>query len=47
MRRMADDLRSGLPAEEVVDMYVTCASPELREKLIDGVKEIIAKGGES
>ena len=47
MRRMVDDLRSGLPVEEVVDMYVACASPELREKLIDGLKEIVAKGGKS
>lgn len=47
LRGMFHDLDNGASVEEVADKYVTCATPELREKLIQGMKAIIEKGGES
>lgn len=43
--RMAEDLQNGVSEEAVADKYVACASQELREKLIDGLKAIVKEGG--
>ena len=44
--RMITDLSTGRDIEEMVDDYVKCETPELRQKLIDGIKEGMEKGGE-
>lgn len=45
--RMITDLSTGRDIEETVDDYVKCETPELRQKLIDGIKEGMEEGGES
>lgn len=45
LRKMVSDLKNGVPVEEVADKYVTFATPELRKKLIDGMKAFVEKGG--
>lgn len=47
IRRMAEDLQNGVSEEAVADKYVVCASQELREELIDGLRAIVKKGGEA
>lgn len=47
IRRMAEDLQNGVSEEAVADKYAVCASQELREELIDGLKAIVKKGGEA
>ncbi len=47
IEKMVGELKNGAPVEEVIDKYVTCATPELRGKLIDGMKAIVEEGGES
>ena len=41
--RMVRDVKAGKNIEQVVDMYVTCATPELRQQLIDGIRQIVGK----
>lgn len=41
--RMVRDVKTGKNIEQVVDRYVTCATPELRQKLIDGIRQIVGK----
>lgn len=44
MARMAEDLRSGdMTVEQVVDKYVSTATPELRQQLIDKLTKIREK----
>lgn len=47
MKKMVHELENGVSVEEVVDKYTVCASPELRQKLINGLTEIVKKGSES
>lgn len=41
--RMVRDVRAGKNIEQVVDRYVMCATPELRQQLIDGIRQIVGK----
>ena len=41
--RMVRDVRAGKNIEQVVDRYITCATPELRQQLIDGIRQIVGK----
>ena len=41
--RIARDVRAGKSIEQVVDRYVTCATPELRQQLIDGIRQIVGR----
>lgn len=41
--RMVRDIKAGKNIEQVVDGYVTCATPELRQQLIDGIRQIVGK----
>lgn len=39
--RMARDVKAGKDIEEVVDRYCTCRTPQLRQKLIDGIRQMV------
>lgn len=43
MQKIVDEIREGKPIEEVVDRYVNCATPEMRQKVIDGIRENIER----
>ena len=45
MKQMVNELREGRNVEEVVDKYVTCSTPELRNELITEIKKMVEKGG--
>ena len=47
IEKMLIDLHNGVSVEEVADKYVTCDTPELRQKLIEGMKAIFEEGGKS
>ena len=44
INKMCYELRDGVPVEEVVDKYTKSATPELRQKLINGLSAIVKKG---
>lgn len=39
--RMNEEIRRGDPVEDVVDRHVDCATPELRQLLIDGIRKMV------
>lgn len=41
LARMVRDLKAGKDIEKVVDRYVECKTPELRQKLIGGIRQIV------
>ncbi len=43
VEKMCDEIRSGQCVDDVVDRYCVCGSPELRQKLIDGIREIVGR----
>ena len=46
IEKMVIDIINGVSVEKVADKYVVCANPDLRKKLIDGLKSIVEKGGQ-
>lgn len=43
LARMVRDVKAGKDIEKVVDMYCTCRTPQLRQQLIDGIRQIVGK----
>lgn len=43
IERMVREIKAGIAIEQVVDRSCTCATPELRLKLIDGIRQIVGK----
>lgn len=39
--RMVRDVKAGKDIEEVVDRYCTCRTPQLRQQLIDGIRQMV------
>ena len=40
MRKIVEEVKAGGDIEEIVDKYVNCATPEMRQEVIDGIKGI-------
>ena len=40
MRKIVDEVKAGVDIEEIVYKYVSCATPEMRQEVIDGIKDI-------
>jgi hypothetical protein len=43
MYRMVRDLKAGKNIEQVVDRYCKCRTPQLRQQLIAGIRQIVGK----
>ena len=43
IEKIVNDIKAGGNIEEIVDKYVTCKTPELRQQVIDGINEMIEK----
>lgn len=43
MYRMVRDLKAGKNIEKVVDRYCKCRTPQLRQQLVDGIRQIVGK----
>lgn len=41
--RMVRDVKAGKDIEKVVDRYCTCRTPQLRQQLIAGIRQIVGK----
>ena len=41
--KIVEELKAGVNVEEVVDRYCACATPGLRQQLIDGIRQIVGK----
>ena len=41
MERLVEDIAAGVDMETVVDKYVKCQTPELRQQLIDGLRRLV------
>lgn len=41
MERLVEDIAAGADMETVVDKYVKCKTPELRQQLIDGLRRMV------
>lgn len=41
LEKIVNDIKAGGNVEEIVDKYVTCKTPELRQQVIDGINEMI------
>ena len=41
--KMVKEIKAGVNVEEVVDRYCACATPGLRQQLIDGIRQIVGK----
>lgn len=39
--RMVRDVKAGKDIEKVVDRYCTCRTPQLRQQLISGIRQIV------
>lgn len=44
LTRMVRDVKAGKNIEQVVDRYCTCRTPQLRQQLIAGIRQIVGKG---
>ena len=40
MKKIVEEVKAGGDIEEIVDKYVSCATPEMRQEVIDGIKDI-------
>ena len=43
MYRMVRDLKAGKDIEQVVDRYCKCRTPQLRQQLIDSIRQMVGK----
>ena len=43
LARMVRDLKAGKNIEQVVDKYCKCRTPQLRQQLIAGIRQIVGK----
>ena len=41
LARMVRDLKAGKNIEEVVDRYCKCRTPQLRQQLVDSIRQMI------
>ncbi len=41
MAKMVAEVKGGGNVEEIVDKYVNCKTPELRQQVIDGIRQIV------
>ena len=41
IKRMVAEIKAGSNIEQTVDRYCSCATPELRQKLIYGIRQIV------
>lgn len=41
MMKMVNEIKAGGNVEEIVDRYVNCETPELRQQVISGIRKIV------